>query len=103
VLLAGVPGVWIAAVCLLAVAAVIPPAAALALGAAILVPYAAVLGMRRTRIERLRLPAGWARWLAAAVHEEEAELAEVIRPPGAPGATRWPPRRPWSRWSARAR
>ena len=31
-------------------------------------------------MERLRLPAGWARWLTAAVHEEEAELAEAIRP-----------------------
>jgi cation:H+ antiporter len=81
VLLAGVPGAWIAAVCLLMMAAVLPPAAALALTAAVLMPYVALLGMRRNRIERLRLPAGWARWLAAAVHEEEAELAEVIRPP----------------------
>ena len=43
-------------------------------------PYVAVLGMRRARMERLRLPAGWVRWLVAAVHEEEAELAEAIRP-----------------------
>ena len=28
----------------------------------------------------LRLPARWVRWLVAAVHEEEAELAEAIRP-----------------------
>ena len=80
VLLAGLPGAWIAVVCLLAVAAVLPPAAALALTVAVLVPYAALLGLRRDRIERLRLPAGWARWLAAAVHEEEAELAGAIRP-----------------------
>jgi cation:H+ antiporter len=80
VLLVGVPAAWIAVVCLLTVAAVIPPAAALALTAAVLVPYVTVLGMRRTQIERLRIPAGWARWLAAAVHEEDAQLAEVIRP-----------------------
>ncbi len=45
-----------------------------------LAPYVAVLGMRRARMERLRLPARWVRWLLAAVHEEETELAEAIRP-----------------------
>ena len=80
VVLAGVPAVWVAAVCLLTVAAVVAPAAGLALTAVVLVPYVAVLGMRRARMERLRLPAGWVRWLVAAVHEEEAELAEAIRP-----------------------
>jgi cation:H+ antiporter len=80
VLLAGLPGIWVAVVCLLTVAAVLAPAAGLALTAAVMVPYAAVLGMRRARMESLRLPAGWARWLVAAVHEEETELAEAIRP-----------------------
>jgi cation:H+ antiporter len=80
VLLAGLPAVWVAAACLLTVAAVVPPAARLALAAVVLVPGTAVLGMRRARLERLRLPAGWAGWLAAAVHEEEAELAAAIRP-----------------------
>jgi cation:H+ antiporter len=80
VVLAGVPAVWVAVVCLLTVAAVVAPAAGLALTAVVLVPYVAVLGMRRVRMERLRLPAGWVRWLVAAVHEEEAELAEAIRP-----------------------
>ena len=80
VLLAGLPGIWVAVVCLLTVAAVLAPGAGLALTAAVMVPYAAVLGMRRARMESLRLPAGWARWLAAAVHEEETELAEAIRP-----------------------
>ncbi|MGH3199566.1 MAG: sodium:calcium antiporter [Streptosporangiaceae bacterium] len=80
VLLAGLPGIWVAVVCLLTVAAVVAPAAGLALAAAVLVPYAAVLGMRRARMERLRLPAGWARWLTAAVHEEATDLAEAIRP-----------------------
>ena len=80
VLLGGLPGIWVAVVCLLTVAAVLAPAAGLVLTAAVLVPYAAVLGMRRARMESLRLPAGWARWLVAAVHEEETELAEAIRP-----------------------
>lgn len=80
VVLAGVPAVWVAAVCLLTVARVVGPAAGLALTAVVLVPYVAVLGMRRARLERLRLPASWTRWLVAAVHEEETELAEVIRP-----------------------
>jgi len=80
VLLAGVPGVWIAAVCLLAVAGVVPPAAGLVLTAAILVPYVALSGMRRARMERFRMPAAWASWLIAAVHEEETELSEAIRP-----------------------
>ena len=86
VLLAGVPGVWIAAVCLLAVAGVVPPAAGLVLTAVILVPYVALSGMRRARMERFRMPAGWASWLIAAVHEEETELSEAIRP----GRGTWP-------------
>jgi cation:H+ antiporter len=80
VLLAGIPGVWVAAVCLLTVAGVVPPATGLVLTAAVLVPGTAILGMRRTRMERLRLPARWASWLADAVHEEEDELADAIRP-----------------------
>ena len=36
--------------------------------------------MSRARMERLRLPARWVRWLLAAAHEEETELAEAIRP-----------------------
>ena len=80
VLLAGLPGVWVAVVCLLTVTAVVSPVAGLTLALAVLAPYVALSGMRRERMERLRLPAGWARWLTAAVHEEEAELAEAIRP-----------------------
>jgi len=80
VLLAGLPGIWVAVVCLLTVAAVLAPVAGLALTAAVMMPYAAVLGMRRARLESLRLPSGWVRWLTAAIHEEETELAEAIRP-----------------------
>src|SRR5712672_1662843 len=80
VLLGGVPGIWVAGASLLVAAAVLPPAAGLALTAVVLVPYAAVLGLRRASVERLRLPGAWTSWLVAAVHEEEAELAEAIRP-----------------------
>src|SRR5579859_4332636 len=80
VLLAGIPAVWVAAVCLLTVAGVVVPAAGLGLAAAVLVPYVVLLGMRRARVERLGLPARWVRWLVAAVHEEEDELAGAIRP-----------------------
>jgi len=80
VLLGGIPGIWVAVVCLLVVAAVLPPADGLVLAAAVLGPVIAVLGMRRARMERLPLPPAWRRWLIAAVHEEEDELAEAIRP-----------------------
>ena len=80
VVLAGVPAVWVAAMCLLTVVGILAPVAGLVLTALVLVPYVAVLGMSRTRLERLRLPAGWVRWLVAAVHEEETELLEAIRP-----------------------
>ena len=80
VLLGGIPGVWVAAACLLTVTGVLPPAAGLAMAALALVPYTALLGMRRSRMERLRLPRGWTAWLVAAVHEEETELSEAIRP-----------------------
>jgi cation:H+ antiporter len=80
VLLAGVPGVWVAAVCLLTAAGAVPAAAGLALAVVVLLPGTAVLGMRRARMERLRLPARWVSWLIAAVHEEEDELSEAIRP-----------------------
>ena len=80
VVLSGVPAVWVAAVCLLTVAGAVAPVGGLALTAVVLVPYVAVLGMRRARLEGLRLPTGWVRWLVAAVHEEETELLEAIRP-----------------------
>ena len=79
VLLSGVPAVWVAAATLLTVT-VLAPAAGLALTAVVLVPYVAVLGMRRARVEGLPLPGRWTRWLVAAIHEEEDELVEAVRP-----------------------
>ena len=80
VLLGGVPGICVAAVCLLVIAGVLPPAGGLVLAAVVLGPGIAVLGMGRARMGRMRLPDAWRRWLAAAVHEEEGELAQAIRP-----------------------
>jgi cation:H+ antiporter len=79
VLLSGVPALWVAAATLLTVT-VLAPAAGLTLTAVVLGPYMAVLGMRRARIEGLPLPSRWTRWLVAAIHEEEDELAEAVRP-----------------------
>jgi cation:H+ antiporter len=86
VLLGGIPGIWVAAACLLTVARVVPPAAGLGLAALALVPYTGLLALGRTGMQRLPLPGSWTAWLASAVHEEEAELADAIRP--APGTWR---------------
>ena len=47
---------------------------------AVLVPYVAVLGIRRERLFALRLPRTWTRWLAVAISEEELELEPAIHP-----------------------
>jgi cation:H+ antiporter len=72
----------IALVCLLVVVGALPAVVALALAAVVLAPYAAFLGAPRGRIARLRLPGGWARWLARASEEEEIEIeaAGHVRP-----------------------
>jgi cation:H+ antiporter len=80
VLLGGIPGIWVALVCLIVIAGVLPPAGGLVLAAVVLAPGIAMLGTRRAQTGRLRLPAAWRRWLAAAVHEEEDELAQAIQP-----------------------
>ena len=78
VLLAGIPGVWVALCCVLVVTAVLAPAAGLLLAAVVLVPVSALLGLRRARLEAL--PGRLGHWLATAAAEEEAELAAAIRP-----------------------
>jgi len=80
VLLGGIPGVWVAVVCLLTVAGVLPPAAGLVSAAIMLGPYAGLLALRRSGIERLPFPGSWTAWLVSAVYEEETELSEAIRP-----------------------
>jgi cation:H+ antiporter len=84
VLLGGSVGLWVAVVCLVSTTGSIPPGAGLAAVLAVLLPYLVLLGAGRTRLLRLlRLPVArrWADWLAAAIHEEEQELGEVIHPP----------------------
>jgi len=80
ILLGGVVGIWVAAVCLVMVLGLIPPGAGLAAVLAVLIPYLIVLGAGRARLGRLPLARRWEEWLAVAVSEEEAELSEVIHP-----------------------
>ncbi|HEY7432946.1 MAG TPA: hypothetical protein VH641_19665 [Streptosporangiaceae bacterium] len=80
VLLGGVVGLWVAAVCVITVLGVIPPLAGLLLVLAVMVPYAIVLGAGRARLARLPVARRWEAWLAVAISEEEAELEEVIHP-----------------------
>ena len=80
VLLGGAVAVWVAGGCLLTALGLIGPGGGLLLVAAVLVPYLALLAVSRERLAGLALPASWTGWLAAAVHEEEIELGEAIRP-----------------------
>jgi len=63
VVLGGTVALVIAAVCVLAVAGTIGAGTGLALVLVVLVPYAVLLGARRSVVERLGLPARWSVWL----------------------------------------
>jgi cation:H+ antiporter len=78
--LAGAVALWIAIVTVMVVTGVLSPVAGLTAVIAVFAPYLAVLGIRDERLTRLRLPAGWTRWLIEAVHEEELELEPAIHP-----------------------
>jgi cation:H+ antiporter len=80
VLLGGVVGIWVAAMCLVTTMGLIVPGAGLALALAVLVPYLVVLGAGRARLGRLPIVRRWESWLAVAISEEEQELNEAIRP-----------------------
>jgi cation:H+ antiporter len=80
VLLGGVVGIWVAAMCLVTTMGLVPPPAGLALALAALLPYFVVLGAGRARLGRLPVARRWESWLAAAISEEEQELNEAIRP-----------------------
>jgi cation:H+ antiporter len=77
VALTGTVAIWVAVVCTLVVLGAVPPLTGLALAAAGLAMYLAVLGRRG---QGMRLPARWRAWLQSAVAEEELELEEAIRP-----------------------
>ena len=81
VLLSGVVATWIAGACVAVIVGAIPPLAGLGAVLAVFAPYLAILGLKRRTLARLGLPLSWARWLTAAVHEEELELAEGEAPP----------------------
>ncbi|MBR7832983.1 hypothetical protein KDL01_06900 [Actinospica durhamensis] len=78
VLLSGSVAVWVAMVCVLAVLGVIGAPLALALTSAVIAPYLVVLGLSPGGLRSLPIPAGWAEWLAVAVHDEDTELDDTV-------------------------
>ena len=78
--LAGAVALWIAAVTLALVTGLLSPAASLLLVSAVLAPYVVILGVRRQRLARSRLPAAVSGWLIKAISEEELELDPAIHP-----------------------
>lgn len=77
--LSGAVGIWVASWCLLTVLGLLAPLPALLLVLAVLLPYVALLGLRRARLLALPLPRAWTRWLAAAVYEEDLECGDAFR------------------------
>jgi cation:H+ antiporter len=80
VVLGGAVALFMATVCVLTVAEVIPLALGLVLVLVVLAAYAIMLGAHRRVLASVHLPARWATWLTAAILEEESELEEAIRP-----------------------
>jgi cation:H+ antiporter len=78
--LGGAVALWICAASLAVVTGACPPQWGLIVVLAVLGPYVVMLGVRRERLCRLRLPAAWSRWLLTAIHEEELELQVAIHP-----------------------
>jgi len=78
VVLGGVVGAWIAGACVLVVLGLLSPVAGIVVTSLIFMPYLVALGMDGRPLPRL--PRRLAGWLTTAVIEEEAELAEAIRP-----------------------
>jgi cation:H+ antiporter len=83
IILEGAVAMLIAAVCLGVVLGGAGPAVGLLAAVAVLVPYVIVSGVSPQRLGDLGLPPTWARWLSAAVVEEEHELEPAIHPPPA--------------------
>lgn len=78
--LSGAVALWTAVMCLLVVLGVVAPTPGLLAVLAVFLPYLLALGLGPARLARLRLPDGWARWLRAAIAEEELELEVAIHP-----------------------
>jgi cation:H+ antiporter len=80
VLMNGAVAVAAAGLSLLAVYGAVPVAISLALLAAIVLPYLALLGGGGAIARRLGLPRGWLDWVSQAIGEEELELEDAIHP-----------------------
>lgn len=80
VLLEGVVAVWVAAICVAVIVGLLSPAIGLGAVLLLLGPYLVALGVRRSRLRRLALPANWVSWLMSAIVEEELELEVGIHP-----------------------
>ena len=79
-ILEGAVGLWVAGLSLAVVGGLIAPVIGLLLALIVFVPYVALSAELPTTREQMRLPARWSEWLARALAEEEAELAEAIHP-----------------------
>ena len=80
ILMEGIVAIWIAGVCVSAVAGLFSPAIALVLVLGVLAPYVLILGMPHERLKASRLPPAWVRWITEAIEEEELELQPAIHP-----------------------
>jgi cation:H+ antiporter len=80
VILGGAVAAWVAFVCVVTVLGVTPPVAGLLLLLAVFVPYVVVSAGGPAMIARRLRPARWARWMTAALMEEESELSVALRP-----------------------
>ena len=77
VLLSGTVATWVAGISVLTAVGPLSAAAGLALVCVVVVPYVTILGMRQSRLRRVRLPRSWVAWLVRAIAEEESELANA--------------------------
>jgi len=80
VVLGGAVASWVAIVCVVSVAGLVPAGPGLALVLVVLVPYVVLLAAGHPALAALRLPPRSVAWLTSAVAEEESELAVAIRP-----------------------
>jgi cation:H+ antiporter len=80
IVLEGLVAVPVAGAAVAVVTGALAPWVGLVAVAAIVGAYAVVVGLPRDRLDRLGLPAAWARWLHQTISEDELELAEAIHP-----------------------
>lgn len=77
VLLSGIVAALVAGASALTAFGILSARYGLALVGVVLVPYVAVLGVRRGRLRGLPVPRIWKTWLVRAIADEESELAEA--------------------------